>query len=273
MSIANSSKENDWYVVNVTRNFSVTEHLTYYTSFWKQNGYLKQKISSSLELISQINEVIKFLPKSKTMHNPVIKPLFCPLSVSSTQLQPTPQKPLHQNKDLELNYQGDRVLRAARKHGIIPKPRLSWQSHHLWPFTTWATKSTVSYPRELGVHAVLPLQAEAHQLLLMYFKIQSSISLSLRRERGGTHGDQKSIISSAVISSARYCPLCLFFLPARPGKRRASESSNAWPHSLSHNRWGTRLKRKLDCILWALQFSSPVCFYVGTTYYTTFTRN
>lgn len=113
---------------------------------------------------------------------------------------------------------------------------------------------------ELGVHTVLPPQAEAHQLLIMHGKIPSSISCSLRRKRRGTHGEQKSIICSAINSSARYCPLALVFFT--PETCNASESSNAWPHSLSYNHWGTGFKGKFDCIPQALQLSFPICFYV-----------
>lgn len=110
----------------------------------------------------------------------------------------------------------NQAIDMSRSQGVpgnIPMLGLAWQSFH----HPWASGSTNSCPKlgRAGACSVLPLQAEAHKALVTNFKIQSSISLSLRRQRRQTRGEQKNIISSAINYSARDCPQSLFFSPVK----------------------------------------------------------
>lgn len=137
--------------------------------------------------------------------------------------------------------------------GIIQRLGLAWQSFHL----PWATGSTNSHPKmhRAGASPVIPLQAKAHKPLGTTFKIQPSVSLSLRRQRGGTHGEQKSFISSAINYSPRCCPGSLWFSPRKVQGITKQQCLATFSFSES---WGTGLRQKFDWI--PLQLSSPASF-------------
>lgn len=99
-----------------------------------------------------------------------------------------------------------------------------------------------------GVHTTIPLQAEVHQLLTMYFKIQPSISLSFRRKRNTWWAEEQYFFRHLFF--CQILPIVPVF--PSPGMSRVWKSSNASSRSLSHNHWGTRLKGKFDCIPWAI---------------------
>lgn len=228
-------------------------------SFWKQNGYLKQKTSSSLELISQISKVTKFLPKPKTMCNPVIRALF----PNSATVHPTETTAANRRAGIQLpKCRGPEGCRGAQ---YSPQG----QDVHGCPSVTCdpspsEAERTPSHPHHTPTYRERG-SAQPSRSMLRLTSCSSPASKSSpvyssflkEEERRNTWWAEEH----DFFSHHFFCPSCLF-PPPPPQKRRARASSNAGPRSLSHNNWGARLKGKFDCIPWALQFSSLVCFYV-----------